>query len=160
MRGVKCNAMPLFFVYETCYMRLLWLNLLRCIGMLTLLRRWLFSIDLLDTPKCGVDILNIFNGLVKVKKKIDKSVQSLGAVKTRGANHTAACVQTGWQLSLPSEVKLLPLAPRMCKKWCSNSLLEPVIVHQVLRRLKNKKKYIYISDKQHVKRRHGLLLSY
>ncbi len=62
-------------------MRLLWLNLLRCIGMLTLLRRWLFSIDLLDTPKCGVDILNVFNGLVKVKKKMSK----VGAVKTRGA---------------------------------------------------------------------------
>lgn len=153
---MKCNAMPLFFVYETCYMRLLWLNLLRCIGMLTLLRRWLFSIDLLDTPKCGVDILNVFNGLVKVKKKIVKSWCS----KNSRSNHTAACVQTGWQLSLPSEVKLLPLAPRMCKKWCSNSLLEPVIVHQVQGRLKNKKKYIYISDKQHVKRRHDLLLSY
>lgn len=154
---MKCNAMPLFFVYETCYMRLLWLNLLRCIGMLTLLRRWLFSIDLLDTPKCGVDILNVFNGLVKVKKKI---VKSWCSKNSRRSNHTAACVQTGWQLSLPSEVKLLPLAPRMCKKWCSNSLLEPVIVHQVQGRLKNKKKYIYISDKQHVKRRHDLLLSY
>lgn len=88
-------------------MRLLWLNLLRCIGMLTLLRRWLFSIDLLDTPKCGVDILNVFNGLVKVKKKIVKSWCS----KNSRSNHTAACVQTGWQLSLPSEVKKAP-SPR------------------------------------------------
>lgn len=85
---MKCNAMPLFFVYETCYMRLLWLNLLRCIGMLTLLRRWLFSIDLLDTPKCGVDILNVFNGLVKVKKKI---VKSWCSKNSRSNSHRCVC---------------------------------------------------------------------